>query len=497
MKYIITICLFVLAFTACYEDKGNYDYQPSEELKIEGIDTLYTRLLFAENLKISPTVDCSDEHADMAYTWSWYDEKVLPLTEKVISETKDLDLELPAKISRYCLIFRATNKRTGYTRAVQTYLQMENDYSFGWYVVKTINGNGDIDLFKNETEYVENTLLKANDRELEGKARKLTLAFRQKSFDPVTGELKEYPQVLHMLTEKDIWMIDPSTMVVLRDKSNLFRESPEKYDFCTTLDDNSSLYVINDGKIYPSPYMSPNDGSFSLPKWIDEENTDYCLSKYSLSDKIYRKLLLFDELSSSFLSVGNDNIMVHLVDSKESDISATNNNMKLIYMGVSSTLNTQYGIMQDKVSGERYVATIVTAGSWSNDITIKITPIAPTTQAYVAEYFTLNMDEPIFYFVGTDGKLYSYDITSGSEKLQFQPDAGERITYVRHRNYKTNYIIVGTENAGQYKVRMFEKNAGNLVGQPALVLEGEGEVNDVLYFDSSLGQFTKYYPQSY
>lgn len=56
---------------------------------------------------------------------------------------------------------------------------------------------------------------------------------------------------------------------------------------------------------------------------------------------------------------------------------------------------------------------------------------------------------------------------------------------------------MGTENAGQYKVRMFEKNAGNLVGQPALVLEGEGEVNDVLYFDSSLGQFTKYYPQSY
>lgn len=495
-KNISLLFTLLLLMSACYEDKGNYDYQPGEKITVTGIDTSYSKKLFEENLVITPVVTSTDKQGEMECSWSWYDTEILPLKENKICDTQELDLKVPGKISRYKLIFRATNKRSGYTQAITSNLNVESYYQQGWYVVKTDDNKTDIDLFKSPEDYAYNTLQNSNSKQPEGRIRKTSIGFRQLAWDPADGELKTFPHLLFLLTEKDAWVIDPTNMNKLRGMENLFREEPAKKDFGTILDNGNSLLIINDGKIYPSLYMGPNDGSFSLPKWRDDKNSDYRLSKYSLSRGGLMKVLLWDELSGSFLSVDYSNILTPLTKTKESDLLVSNLNMDLVYMGVYNR-GIQYGILQDKTTGERVAVELKTVGSWSNDLTIKIKqPLKKNDRANQASLFTLNQDEPIFYFVDGDGALWSYDIMTGVEKRQFTPEAGERITYVRHRKYVTNYIVIATAIGGKYKVRMFEKNAGNLNDKPSLVLDGEGEVGDVLYFNPEVNAYN-YYPSSY
>ena len=75
--------MIVLLTVSCYEDKGNYDYHPINEVKISGIKEDPYEILRWDTLKIPVTLENSlNEKAKLIYAWY--------LDQKKIAETEDL-----------------------------------------------------------------------------------------------------------------------------------------------------------------------------------------------------------------------------------------------------------------------------------------------------------------------------------------------------------------------------------------------------------------------
>ena len=86
--------MIVLLTVSCYEDKGNYDYHPINEVKISGIKEDPCEILRWDTLKIPVTLENSlNEKAKLIYAWY--------LDQKKIAETEDLCYVVSDKAKKY------------------------------------------------------------------------------------------------------------------------------------------------------------------------------------------------------------------------------------------------------------------------------------------------------------------------------------------------------------------------------------------------------------
>ena len=53
MKRLVYIIVFALGLTACYDDKGSYDYHDICEVNIEGLESVYETVYRESVLEIS------------------------------------------------------------------------------------------------------------------------------------------------------------------------------------------------------------------------------------------------------------------------------------------------------------------------------------------------------------------------------------------------------------------------------------------------------------
>ena len=86
MIFLVTA---IFGLGSCYDDKGNYDYTPIDEISVEGIQNSYSALVGGK-LEISVNLihsieNAGDEH--LAYSWN--------VTGEEVSTEKDLDVFLP------------------------------------------------------------------------------------------------------------------------------------------------------------------------------------------------------------------------------------------------------------------------------------------------------------------------------------------------------------------------------------------------------------------
>lgn len=153
-----------------------------------------------------------------------------------------------------------------------------------------------------------------------------------------------------------------------------------------------------------------------------------------------------------------------------------------------------YALFQDKTDPSlKILSSIVPSGF---NLKIDNDTLAPAEKLYNAEKCALNFqDESILYFnVGRE--IWSRNLVNRAEALQFTVPAGEEVAFISHRKYSSeaayayNYIMIATNVSGKYKIRMFKKTSGNLAAEPDFVLEGNGNVADVMYITPSVSGTT-------
>lgn len=515
--YKIVAIGFFFLMASCAKDKGNYEFIPKEEITVSGIEASYNVTAFSDPLVLKPEITSTDPNAKFEYMWGIYETAVqgyAPVLD-TIAWTKDLDYEIVQSAKAWVLVYRVTNTNTGYSTYINSTLNVGTLYTRGWYVAKDDGSQSDLDLFLTPESIIpngdkmENIYSQRNGKKLDGKAKFLNLFSSYKSM--VTGTLAN-TRVLALVSEKDISVMNVNTLMNIRDFNTLFYGTPSVKAPDNAFVGSSANYILNNGQLYSIYAMGANTGQFGDRKVINDINSPYHLSKYFMSTGGSGDPIFYDEISSSFcsMSMGSGTSLTALSDGEGTELPTNNNNKTLLFMGFKSAVYVPapiynystdgYAIVQDKDQPALKSLLNVFRPAKSNNLEITSQIIEPSEKLYNAKLYTLlREDESLLYFT-VGNELWSRNLSSGSEKLEYTVPGGEELTYIRHKafsatGYSFNYVIVGSSVGGKYKIRMFNKASGSISGEPQFILEGDGNMADVMYMAPTLYEST--YGQSY
>lgn len=344
----------ITIFTAsCKKDLGNY--KAKEEITITGIADNYTKISGFDKLTIDPVVSSTEKDAEFEYLWGIYETSVqgsIPVLD-TIGRTKALDYLVKQSAKGWVLVFRATNKKTGYSKYFDASINVVTDYTRGWYVAKDEDNQSDIDLFLTPSSITpesrrENIFSLVNGKKLEGKAQLFSFfADYKSSANGAIGNTRS----LFLTTDKDLSVVNINTIKEIHNFNGLFYASPATKAPDFVCNGTTVFFVVNNGQLHSISNNTANMGLFGARQLKDNSDTPYKLSKYFMA---YRSAasIFFDENSSSFISAsGSETVMNSVTDSKTTGIKANNNNMKLLFMGTKSPGPfISYAIFQDKTN---------------------------------------------------------------------------------------------------------------------------------------------------
>lgn len=506
---IVPIIALSALFSSCAKDKGNYNYKPNEAVEVKGIAATYTVISDKESLVINPEVNSTDPNAQLEYLWGIYETNVQGYAPKLdtLAKTKNLNYEVKQAAKGWVLVFRVTNKKTGYAQYFKSDINVVTEFTRGWYVAKDDGSEADLDLFLTPTNITpvnkrENIYSFINGAKLQGRVNMLSFLSSYKT--NVTG-VSGNTRTLFLVTDKDASASYLNTLRKLKDFNSLFIGPPSVKNPNNIFVSGTAYYFINDGQMHTIYNMGTNFGQFSARVLKDASNSNYKLSKYflpgipGLVDPYF-----FDELSSSFVSISQGlGPMAVVSDEAGTMLAANNNNQKLLYMGTKSMgypaapgiLGTLgYAIFQDKTNPS--IKNLAEISCYSGyKLKILQTPLTAADKLYNATMHTLLFgDESMMYFA-VGNEIWSRNLANKFEKLEFTLPAGEELTFMRHKKatetgYGYNFVMIGSKVGSNYKVRMFSKSSGSLNASPDFILEGTGIAREAIYISPAASETT-------
>lgn len=147
MKYIsLGILSLLLMLTACYEDKGNYDYEPVPEISFSNVKETYDFLRGIDNLEFAPKIMSSTEgeiaNDNPNYEFSCilkpksgYFEDEAKSHDMNPEKTKDFTYKFTENVGSYNGIYTVKDKRTGVTTYYTFTVNLKSSVYEGWMVL--------------------------------------------------------------------------------------------------------------------------------------------------------------------------------------------------------------------------------------------------------------------------------------------------------------------------------------------------------------------------
>ena len=233
---ILSVCLFALLVSACYDDEGNYDYHEISTINTEGLEKSYTKTSYQDVLHLEPTVTATGGESDFEYLWTLNLTKGSGTTSnkiEIILDTIGTDrvLDFPVNIKQgfYDLTFRVTNK----SNKLETYqvmsLSVVTKFSEGFYLLKDMGNSTDVDLHASDNSLVDNIFLKMDGEHMPDAPVSLGLDPGYCFVDETTAEYV-ITKALTVCTEKDVRISNIEDMSTIYTHSNMFLggEAPEE-----------------------------------------------------------------------------------------------------------------------------------------------------------------------------------------------------------------------------------------------------------------------------
>ena len=151
--FLITLFITVV-LSACFDDKGNYDYHEINELQITGLpEELQVKYRNVDTLRATPVIEATADDGSMPDRYSFKWEAVSELkagetqtTSYLIGEEENLSyfVELPdGEYNVNCLV-KDTITRVTWKGTFK--LRVTTQLNEGWLVLSDVNGNARLDL---------------------------------------------------------------------------------------------------------------------------------------------------------------------------------------------------------------------------------------------------------------------------------------------------------------------------------------------------------------
>gem|GEM_PF-1119935 len=433
MKRIQTcfiLIVFCCALVACYKDKGNYNYQPVNELNFTNIDTAKGYTVFSgEMLKVSPqlkgTQDADGSGKQYSYEWS------LTLSDKdsVLSTQKNLDVKLLVPPGKYTLQFKVKDLETGIRFHIRTQLLVTTKVFEGYLVMNEVNGKTRLDML---------SYYRTEDR-----FEQLTDVLGQMSSTaPVQGKPK---QVFCMETE--VFNITPQTYrIYLVTEAGTYKIDPETFGYNPLNDFRYEMIGSLPGNFKPTSFNGSLQYLFMPAMFMTEGNNIYTRTYQSvvfpyvpvniyagesISFKAFPQVTCYDDGFTVFNmdtrrftlgTLGNVNVM---------DIAPGNGfpeGKDMVYMEDNPTTGLGYAVMKDPGVANYYLLRFYPGYGFAD----YFEPVN-AVDFDKATHFAAS-PELGYFFYSVGGKLYEYDPFLQQSFLMLDKGNAE-ITYIAFQKF--------------------------------------------------------------
>lgn len=216
IKYILWSLSLLLA-VSCYEDKGNYDYHPINELIIKGIEEHYD-IERQDTLKIQVSLENSlSGGQNLLYAWYFNQNK--------IANTRDLNYVITEKAKKYSARFEVTDPQNDSVRFFSDFeVVVHSPYSEGLMLLSDCGDHPELSfcstLNNSKEKILHEVFLMENGKPLRGEALKI----EQPSSYYYNGQL-----FIH--TTKVSYRLDPVLCKLIKSyDENSFTEHEPEYD---------------------------------------------------------------------------------------------------------------------------------------------------------------------------------------------------------------------------------------------------------------------------
>ncbi|MEA5006873.1 MAG: PKD-like family lipoprotein [Rikenellaceae bacterium] len=480
--FIISVAAFFI--TACYVDKGNYDYTTISDISITGIESNYSKIAASDTLRITPKIESTYNESDFEYTWVIYDRN-----NKCDTLGKERNLNYPVKNApgTYTIFYYVKNKSNTYYRHAQTALTVSTQYSLGHYILKeTPSGNTDFDILLNDGKLITDVLLKTQGASMSGAPESMGILYNKMLIDPLTMNKSNSTCIGIISSNNNYSIFRTSDMCFMFNKDNLFydKNSLTPYKFVTFK--WTDAFITNMG-VYADYNIEAGSGILGFPNGVAGGSRFWAYAT-TLTGLVY-----WDETNNRLLYT-NYNATAYVL----SNTLYPTTNYKCLFMG--SYKGTIYALFKDKTDSKVYLYTITTKSTSRPPVISTVKEISSAMKFSSASMYGSNERSAQFIYFVENNKPFYYDVTSDTEhELSFENlPLNEIITYISNRydrnaSPKTDYLTIATQNSNSYHIYMYNMVGGLPLGAPERTVAGTGKVKETHFVNYTYDMDDDYY----
>ena len=456
--------LGLLTTTACYDDKGNYDYVELDEVVIDtagvGIQSAYSIARY-DRLTLEPKVTfngkevAEGDDSQVDCVWTLYTNGTSAGSSSYVNDTlattSKLDKEITALAGTYILQLTVTNKETGVQEYLKLNCQIEESITAGWLVLyeRADNpGTSDVGLVVNplvkkhityNKEYW-NLYSASNGEALQGKPLRV--------YNPIITTNIQNPSDVVCLTDQDLVSVNSATFEKVYNFGDFFYKAPETkkvIHYGTSGMSARRGFMINDNKVYTISYMVVAKGGYYFGNAKSSAVEYGELAPWGCDISSSNEAVVYDQTYGRFLKLtqyASPSQLTQFADQSSSAAFDVNNVGMTLLMGdwgrgAIATYATAYDYLLMQKDSERYlaVADFCSAASNTNvgvglyDVTAspEIADATSMSASYMGEY--------VLY--GAKNKVYNlaFNASTTASVAWEAPNANEEVTCVRIQKY--------------------------------------------------------------
>lgn len=476
--------------SACYEDKGNYDYISEDEampVQIEALEDLSAKA--NEVLTLEPRLTNADG-GDYSYMWYAISNNY-PYDCDTLSTERVLSVPLALKVGKYKLYYRVTNNQNGVYRATNANLTVTaTDVTSGWYVMKAKPEGTDFDYFSlsgksDKQDFLVSVL---GDEPMKGTPVGINYQAEYYGHEYTnpdgTTTTESNLTALHLISSEDYRALEGSDLSVLMRLDDAFYEKPEKINLQYFCDDGLDYhFLLNDGDLHSlgsiGKFGYKKAGNFNLFPFIFNGRYDD---------------IIYDQRTHNFYDAGGFADMAPCLGSDYMEFTEFADSaftMRQFLMHTNTGFSgSAYCIVTSGNTGKHYLTSfdLVLWGSMAIIRNIKYLELAADSPLMQASVMAAPLSASVIYYV-SGNKLCMCRAATGDLREIKTFGTDETISYIK--NFQgteadgTSFddIVVITNTADKYNVYRFPLNgsAGELHTDRQPTMTGTGKASYVYF----------------
>ena len=449
LNNVLWVLVWVFMASACYEDKGNYDYRDLDEIIIDtagaGIRTDYSVAL-QETLAIPLKVYCNGklvngsekDFPELEFKWVAIQQET---TTPILScDTLSTEIELNVAVSlptiNWTLIFSVHNRQTETDDFMKFNLKVHAGLSEGWMVLYERNGKTDVGLIANDLVSPDVTQEKItldvysslNGEAMNGKPVRVVYSMSTK------------PEVVYLVSDQEIMGVDPVSFTSLYTFDNLFYEVPAQRNItCFTVSSGRREFMVNDNKGYGlnASSMGSNRNTLKFGVPCKDESGELALWCAQMATAGYMGVV-YNQSTQKFRCLKNNGSALSdfSVQGKEAAFDCNQVGLELVASDFGRN-NYEHILMKD-ASGHHYLLVADFCGIFTQNAIGKAKydlggcegldkKVVSVTAGYKGEIF--------YYASGNTLYLLDYKSVPAKATPVWTAPAGTEITCVRLQKY--------------------------------------------------------------